>query len=238
VDPARAGDPRLRLRRRAVRPGRPPRAACPSPGDDDAHRARDRRRVRVQRHRDAGLSGDAAVGRALHARHGDAARSLDRDALHHPGARGAEGAREAPPVHGRPGRRRPRGGGPALRAPRRRHDPRPPGIAPSRRWSRGVRREHRRRVHDHRRVAPSEEAPGRAGDRGHRERCGLAARPGDRDRREDRARRDHAARRARADVPIARAGLGGRSPRSRRRSLRRSRGGSRVRPGRSSWRGS
>src|SRR5690606_4338086 len=63
-------------------------------GDDDAHLPRDRRGFRLQRGRDARLSGNAAVGGVGDAGDHHASRSLDRDEVHLSGAGGSEGARE------------------------------------------------------------------------------------------------------------------------------------------------
>ena len=77
------------------------RAAGPAAGHDDADLARDHRRLRLQRRRHARLSRHAALGGAGDARHDHAARPLDRDAVHLPGAGRAQGAREAAAEHGR-----------------------------------------------------------------------------------------------------------------------------------------
>ena len=174
----------LRLRRHAVPRGRGPRAARPAPGDDDAHRARDRRRVRLQPGRDARATPGCRSGRSSRRSSPSCcsvtgsrcARSRRRRArskelaklLPSRGDRGSRAtarrrSRSRRCVTGdvvlvRPGRARPGG----------------------RRGA--VRREQRRRVDDHRRVAPGEEAPRRPGDRRDRERGRVAPRRGDRDR--------------------------------------------------------
>jgi len=134
--------------------------------DDDAHRAGDFRRVRVQRRCDARLSGHAAVGRTCDARHYHAARTLARDAVDRPGGGRAQAADKAFAQYGDPCRWRPAEGRAALGAAGRRCRARPPGPGhPGRRcdpcWD-----QRRQRVDDHRRVAAGgQEAGGIASSR-------------------------------------------------------------------------